>query len=304
MSRRYYKTVRPEHYRTFGEVARLGNFAAAGAALGLDRTTVWQQVESLEQDLNVPLFHRHDRGLELTEQGRLLLELVHPLVTAFDSIRDEFLARVQNQVQLVRIAGIPDDEVRQAAMEFPKRFANVRVTIYERASLEAVEMVESGASDFGNCLYRTDVAGNPVVHFERIGERETSLLTPKDHPLAAKKRLTLADLAQYPLLMAPPTNPWRKHIDLAFEREELLGRVHVAVETNTYHASVECVRMGLGVSIGWPGRRQPAVPGLQFRSLKHLFGSVPQYLIWKKGACLAPHLRDFADLLRSLFQAP
>jgi DNA-binding transcriptional LysR family regulator len=304
MSRRYYKTVRPEHYRTFGEVARLGNFAAAGAALGLDRTTVWQQVESLEQDLNVALFHRHDRGLELTEQGRLLLELVHPLVTAFDSIRDEFLARAQNQVQMVRIAGIPDEEVRQAALAFPKRFANVRVTITECASLEAVEMVENGACDFGNCLYRTDVAGNPVVHFERIGERETTLLTPKAHPLAAKKRLTVADLAQYPLILTPSTNPWRKHIDLAFEREELLGQVHVAVETNTFHAAADCVRMGLGISIGWPGRRHPDPPGLHFRSLKYLFGAVPQYLIWKKGACLAPHLRAFVDLLRSLFQAP
>jgi DNA-binding transcriptional LysR family regulator len=302
MPRRYYKTIRPEHYRTFGEVARLGNFSAAGSALGLDRTTVWQQIESLEEDLKVSLFHRHERGLELTAQGRLLLELVHPLVTAFDSIRDEFLARVQGQVQVVRVAGIPDPELRQAALQFPRQLPNIRVTLYERASLEAVQMVEDGMCDLGNCLYRTDVAGNPVVHFERISERETTLLIRDDHALAAKKRISVSDLAQYPLILAPPTNPWRKHIDLAFEREELLARVHVAVETNTFSSSIEGVRLGLGIAIGWPSRRQPAVSGLQFRSLKHLFGAVPQYLIWKKGACLAPHLRAFVELVQKIFR--
>jgi DNA-binding transcriptional LysR family regulator len=304
MPRRYYKTVRPEHYRTFAEVARLGSFAAAGAALGLDRTTVWQQIESLELDLKVALFHRHQRGLELTDEGRLLLEFVSPLVAAFDSIREEFQARVQGQEQLIRVAGIPDAEVRQAALQFRKLFPKVRVAIYERASLEAVQMVENGECEFGNCLYRTDVAGNPVVHFERIDEREPALLTPKDHPLATKKRLNLADLVAYPLVLAPPTNPWRKYIDLAFEREELLDRVQVAVETNTYHSAVEIVQLGMGISIGWPSNRHEEVPGLHFRSLKHLFGVAPQYLIWKKGAGLSRHQRAFVELVQKIFRNP
>jgi DNA-binding transcriptional LysR family regulator len=304
MPRRYYKTVRPEHYRTFAVVARLGSFTAAGAALGLDRTTVWQQIESLELDLKAALFHRHQRGLELTDEGRLLLELVGSLVAAFDSIRDEFQARVQGQEQLIRVAGILDAELRQAALQFRTQFPKVRVAIYERASLEAVQMVENGDCEFGNCLYRTDVAGNPVVHFERIGEREATLLTPNDHPLAAKKRVNLADLADHPLVLAPPTNPWRKYIDLAFEREELLDRVRVAVETHNFHNTVECLHMGLGISIGWPSSRHPEVPGLHFRSLKHLFGVAPQYLIWKKGACLLPHLRAFVDLLQKIFRNP
>src|ERR1700679_3708144 len=156
MSRRYYKTVRPEHYRTFGEVARLGSFAAAGTALGLDRTTVWQQIESLELDLNAPLFLRHQRGLGLTDEGRLLVELVSPLVAAFDSIRAEFQAQVKGQEQLIRVAGIPDPELRQAALQFPKQFPKARVAIYERGSLEAVAMVENGECEFGNCLYGTD----------------------------------------------------------------------------------------------------------------------------------------------------
>ena len=54
---------------------------------------------------------------------------------AFDSIRDEFFSRVQNQMQLVRIAGIPDAELRRAALQFPQQNPNVRVTLYDRASL-------------------------------------------------------------------------------------------------------------------------------------------------------------------------
>lgn len=304
MSRRYYKTIRSEHYRTFGEVARLGSFAAAGTALELDRTTVWQQIESLELDLNTPLFHRRQHGLELTDEGRLLLELVSPLVAAFGSIRAEFQALVAGQERVIRVAGIPDAELRQASLTFQDRFPSVRVTILERASLEAAAMVENGTSDFGNCLYRTDVPANPILHFERIGEREATLIVPQDHPLATKKRVALTDLVEDPLILVPTSNPWRTYIELAFARKELLHLVQVAVETNVFENFVESVRIGLGVGIAWPSNRHPPTPGLHFRSLKHLFGVAPQYLIWKKGDCLVPHRRAFAELFQTIFRNP
>ena len=63
--------------RVFHAVAEAGSFTHAGDILKLSQSAVSRQVSALESSLKVPLFHRHARGLILTEQGELLYRTVH-----------------------------------------------------------------------------------------------------------------------------------------------------------------------------------------------------------------------------------
>ena len=63
--------------RVFHAVADAGSFTRAGDALNLSQSAVSRQVGALEASLKTPLFHRHARGLLLTEQGELLYRTVH-----------------------------------------------------------------------------------------------------------------------------------------------------------------------------------------------------------------------------------
>ncbi|MEC8203296.1 MAG: LysR family transcriptional regulator [Pseudomonadota bacterium] len=58
--------------RIFHEAADARIFTRAGDALNLSQSTVSRQFSALEDSLQTPLFHRHARGLLLTEQGKLL----------------------------------------------------------------------------------------------------------------------------------------------------------------------------------------------------------------------------------------
>src|ERR1700749_268123 len=58
--------------RVFHAVAEAGRFTHAGEAMNLSQSAVSRQISALEESLSVPLFHRHARGLILTEQGELL----------------------------------------------------------------------------------------------------------------------------------------------------------------------------------------------------------------------------------------
>lgn len=60
--------------RVFHAVAEAGSFTHAGEALSLSQSSVSRQIGSLEASLNTSLFHRHARGLKLTEQGETLYE--------------------------------------------------------------------------------------------------------------------------------------------------------------------------------------------------------------------------------------
>ena len=63
--------------RVFHAVAEAGSFTHAGERLTLSQSAVSRQISTLEDSLRVKLFHRHARGLKLTEQGEHLFETAH-----------------------------------------------------------------------------------------------------------------------------------------------------------------------------------------------------------------------------------
>jgi DNA-binding transcriptional LysR family regulator len=73
--------------KVFHAAAEAGSFTHAGEQLGLSQSAVSRQVSALEQELNVPLFHRHARGLILTEQGDLLYRTAHEVFMKLEAAR-------------------------------------------------------------------------------------------------------------------------------------------------------------------------------------------------------------------------
>ena len=78
--------------RIFHAAAEAGSFTHAGEALRMSQSAVSRQVSALEKELNVALFHRHARGLVLTEQGEMLFgtasEIMNKLSTAETLLSD------------------------------------------------------------------------------------------------------------------------------------------------------------------------------------------------------------------------
>ena len=73
--------------RIFHAAAEAGSFTHAGDALNLSQSAVSRQVSALERDLQTPLFHRHARGLMLTEQGEDLFRTVQEVIGKLDATR-------------------------------------------------------------------------------------------------------------------------------------------------------------------------------------------------------------------------
>ena len=73
--------------KVFHAAAEAGSFTHAGEQLGLSQSAVSRQVSALEQALSVSLFHRHARGLILTEQGELLYRTAHDVFMKLEAAR-------------------------------------------------------------------------------------------------------------------------------------------------------------------------------------------------------------------------
>lgn len=91
--------------RVFHAVAEAGSFTHAGETLHLSQSAVSRQISALEDSLKVALFHRHARGLLLTEQGELLFRTAH----------DVFAKLAMTEAQLMDAREKPSGEIRVTA---------------------------------------------------------------------------------------------------------------------------------------------------------------------------------------------
>jgi DNA-binding transcriptional LysR family regulator len=88
--------------RVFHAVAEAGSFTHAGDKLNLSQSAVSRQISGLEDSVSAPLFHRHARGLILTEQGELL----------FNAVRDVFAKLAMVETQLAETKEKPTGRLR------------------------------------------------------------------------------------------------------------------------------------------------------------------------------------------------
>src|SRR5258707_11378327 len=89
--------------RIFQAAAQAGSFTHAGEALNMSQSAVSRQVSALEQDLGVHLFHRHARGLILTEQGEELFRAASEVLVKVQSVRSRLTESAEKPTGTLRI---------------------------------------------------------------------------------------------------------------------------------------------------------------------------------------------------------
>jgi len=94
--------------KIFKSVAEAGSFTHAGETLNLSQSAISRQISALEHEMGMPLFHRHARGLILTEQGEILFQ------TACD-VSDRLR---QVQIQLSDSRNLPAGPLTMTTVEF------------------------------------------------------------------------------------------------------------------------------------------------------------------------------------------
>lgn len=94
--------------RIFHAVAEAGSLTHAGETLGLSQSAVSRQISALEETLRLPLFHRHARGLILTEQGELLYQTTRDIqgrVSMAESMLSESTERPRGEFRVTTTVG-------------------------------------------------------------------------------------------------------------------------------------------------------------------------------------------------------
>jgi DNA-binding transcriptional LysR family regulator len=118
--------------RIFHAVADAGSFTHAGTELLLSQSAVSRQVSALEDDLHVTLFHRHARGLILTEQGEVLYRTAHEVFTKLAAAKTRLMdskEKPSGELRITTTVGLGSVWLTPRITEFIDLYPDIKVSL-------------------------------------------------------------------------------------------------------------------------------------------------------------------------------
>jgi DNA-binding transcriptional LysR family regulator len=118
--------------KVFHAVAEAGSFTHAGEALNLSQSAISRQISALENELGTPLFHRHARGLSLTEQGESLYRTAHEVsakLAMTEAILGEARERPTGKLKITTTVGFGSTWLTPRIGEFLELYPEVNVDL-------------------------------------------------------------------------------------------------------------------------------------------------------------------------------
>ncbi|QBE63831.1 LysR family transcriptional regulator [Pseudoduganella lutea] len=184
----------------FVMVAEMRGFTAAALRLGISQSAVSHAIRVLEQELDVQLVERQQAAVEVTELGGRLLLRAREILGLQEAMRqDAAVARGLNQ-GLIRIGSFgPTSSLKllpAILKAFRARYPGIEVQIDEGPDAAVIGWVADRRVDVGFAVLPDDRFDTvPLVEDQLVA------LVQRDHPLAAKRAITLEELVGLPFIM-------------------------------------------------------------------------------------------------------
>ena len=286
-------------FRFVQEAARRGlNLTEAAKALHTSQPGVSKAIIELEEELGVEIFARHGKRLKrITEPGQHVLKSIEAIMREVGNLKrigEQFSAQDSGTLSIATthtqaryVLPVPVARLREA---YPK----VNVSLHQGAPDQVARMLIDEVAEIGiateSLSNYTELVTLPCYEWQHV------VVLPPGHPLIAKERLTLEDIAQEPIITYHPSFTGRTKIDQAFASRKLEPRI--ALEAIDSDVIKTYVRLGLGIGIvAEMAVKDDVNSDLVSRPAGILFGVNVARVAFKRGAYLRNFVYKFAELL-------
>jgi DNA-binding transcriptional LysR family regulator len=282
----------------FVAVAEEQNFTRAAERVHISQSGVSAQIRRLEQELGAELFDRSARTATLTVAGKAALEPARAALAAAEAVAQavgEVTDLIRGRLTVGMVIGCTVTPLFDALAAFHRAHPGVEISLREDNSDRLVEGVRAGVLDLA--LIGTATATPDGLDALTIISERLVVAVPTGHPLAEGRRVTLRDLATYPLVCMPSGTGLRTVFDRACAAQSL--QPTIALQAGSADAIADLAARGLGVAI----LSESMAAGYRDRLTARLIDDVETpallALIWKSNP--GPALRELLAHSRRAF---
>jgi len=294
------------HLRYFVAVAEEGHITRAAERLGIQQPPLSQQIQALERKLDVLLFRRKARGVELTDAGRTLLvdarailaQVDHAVAKTHRTARGE-----QGRIVIGYTSTAPYVPlVPRVFRAFRVAYPGVSLRLEENTSGQLVDALLDGRLDAS--FVREPVTDSSLIVAHLLLEEQMVVALPKEHPLVLRPKrskdsaLSLDALTKETFVLGrqPVGSGLSNSVMAAFHIAGFTPRI--VQEAPRMLSTLNLVATGLGITIVPESLQRMRLDGVVYRRLTTSRKFVaPLYLAFRRSET-SPATRRFIDLVR------
>jgi DNA-binding transcriptional LysR family regulator len=271
------------HLRYFLQVAETLHFGRAASRLGMAQPPLSRQILDLEKEVGTQLFHRTTRGVALTDAGVVFAQRAAQILAASDEAlleaREAGTGR-SGRLVIGFVHSLSYSMLPAVLPGFRHRHPGIQVSLREVNVADKESALLSEQIDVG--IYRP-IVRHPEIELLPIHEEGFVLALPALHPLAKRRRVPVASLANEPLILF---RALRGDVGLNGTIVSFLRQHDVAIRRNeevgTIHAALGLVLAGAGVSIVPESTTVVRIDGLVYRRFAEPTTRVVSAICWRK----------------------
>lgn len=280
-------------YQIVCMVVDCGSLKGAADELGYTQSAVSQAVKALERELGTTIIERGKQGVSLTRDGKQYLPYLRQIVTAeaeLEGKRQELLGLSSTDIRIATFTNVSRTVLPRVIRDFGVLHPGVRFTLKQGDYTRNAQWVHDGVVDF--CFtargFTAGLERRVVYHDELVA------LLPAAHPLTAKEKVTLADLASEPFVLLDEGE--QSLVLDAFATHGLSP--HVTSEVTDDYTIMTMVEEGLGVSMLYRRTVEGMRADIRVRPIVHA-PSRDVVAAWRSWDTMPIATRRFIDYMSS-----
>ena len=236
--------MRIEQLQAFIAVTETGNFGQAAKRCGVTQSTISRQIQSLEQDLGLPLFHRSTQA-KLTLGGEKLLPRAQKICQEWQKATNEctdLIAGKQPELCVAAIHSVCAHYLPPILQKFCLDYPEVQLRVTALGSDRALKVLRDGLVDVAIVMNNRFLTASAEIELTVLYEEQVDVLMAANHPLSRFQKVPASELIKYPQIVFKDGYGMQRLVQDWFSDQNV--EIKIAMELNTLDAFRGVIRQG------------------------------------------------------------
>lgn len=241
--------MRLEQLQAFLAVAQTGSFQQAARQCGVTQSTISRQIQGLEAELGLPLFHRTAQA-KLTLGGERFIARARKICQEWETAQQELadlLAGKQPELCIAAIHSVCAYCLPPVLQKFGQKFPEVQLRVTSLGSDRALKVLKDGLVDLAIVMNNRFLTASPDLVVDVLYNEPLQVLMAANHPLTQYEAVPWSELGRYPQVLFKDGYGMQRLVQEQFDRRGL--KLQAALELNTLDAFRGVVRQGEMISL-------------------------------------------------------
>lgn len=286
---------------SFIETVKQDSISKASKNLHMTQSALSQQLQALEKSLNAELLIRSNKGVELTEEGEIVMSYAKAIVNIYENMQRDLEQCSKSEIHEIKVSScnsVGEYLLPCTLHEYKKSQPNTRFSIKNEFTRNIIDHVLDCCADIGFIDSSINIDGIECINIANI---KLIFVFSRERTIT-KEAISLHDIANMPIIIGSEQNSIRHFVEEMFKRNNILiDKLNIEMELDTIESIKASVVANHGVSIlpATSVKKELHTELLRTLPIKEISPACQICAIYQKSRGSQPHIKEFVNFVKN-----